>query len=197
MKGVMFSLLIFCLSPSLAYAETEVTPRGVVEDRYRAIDKIIAGDQSVEAMRDEIKGVMETFVDYRELSRLTIKTHWSELSSKKKDEFISLFKQLIQRSYAKRFKKDKKLQVVYEGDAEIRKGKARLNTEVTSGDTTVEVEYRFHQPESKKGWWAYDIVIDDVSLMRNYRKQFYDILQADGVDGLFVALRERVEAKTE
>ena len=197
MKAFVFCLLILIMTPGLVIAETESTPRGVVESRYAQIDKIISGDQSIEAMREEIKGVMETFVDYRELSRLTIKTQWPELSSARQDEFIALFKQLIQRSYAKRFKKDRTLQVVYDGDAEVRKGKARLSTEVTSGETTVEVEYRFHQPETPKGWWAYDIVIDDVSLMRNYRKQFYDILQADGVDGLFAALRKRVKEKRE
>jgi len=196
MKAVVICFLILVMTPALAFAETEITPRGVVENRYGQIDKIISSDQSTEAMREEIKGVMETFVDYRELSRLTIKTHWTDLSSSRQDEFIALFKQLIQRSYVKRFKKDRTLQVVYDGDAEVRKGKARLSTEVTSGETTVEVEYRFHHPETLKGWWAYDIVIDEVSLMRNYRKQFYHILMADGVDALFVALRKRVKEKT-
>ena len=167
-------------------------PKGLVVKRYAQIETIISGEGTEDEMREQIKVLMEEFVDYRELSRLTVKTVWEELKSKEQAEFISLFKQLIQHNYAKRFKKDSELTVTYEGEGEIRKGKARLATTVESGDVTADVEYRMHKPEGKDVWWVYDIVIDEVSMMRNYRTQFRKTIKKSGVKGLFKQLRENV-----
>lgn len=166
-------------------------PKEVVMARYAEMEKIISNGKPVEAMREDIKSIMEEFVDYRELSRLTVKRSWETFSASEKAEFIGLFKKLIQRNYAKRFKPDSSLKVTYEGEAEMRKGKARLRTTVGSGDISADVEYRMHQIAEKTGWWAYDIVIDDVSMMRNYRTQFSKIVKADGKEGLFKKLRKQ------
>ena len=193
-RGWILVAAIFCIVGSVQKvgAQGVPSPESLIESRYAEIEKLLASEASEKEVRLQIMTLMDSFVDFEELSRLTIKTHWAELSSRRQKEFVDLFKQLVQRSYAKRFKKDRKFQVSYEGEPEIRKGRARLKTTVSSGETIVDVEYRLHMPAEKSGWWVYDLVIDDVSLMRNYRKQFYDILMADGVDVLFQKLRDRV-----
>ena len=108
-------------------------------------------------------------------------------------EFASLLQVLISRTYAKRFEPDRSLKVVFDGEAEIRKGRARIRTTVSSGKTTADVEYRMHQGAATEGWWTYDIVIDAVSLMRNYRTQFQKILR-DG--GTVATLLERLRKQT-
>jgi phospholipid transport system substrate-binding protein len=114
------------------------------------------------------------------------------MTKKKRVEFAALLQTLISRTYAKRFEPDHSLKVVFDGDAEIRKGRARLRTTVSSGRTTADVEYRMHQPPERAGWWTYDIVIDDVSLMRNYRAQFQKILKDGGsVETLLERLRKQ------
>jgi len=57
------------------------------------------------------------------------------------------------------------------------------------------VEYRLHRPVDKKGWWVYDIIIDDVSLVRNYRAQFHKILKRGGIKRLLATLRKAQNEK--
>jgi phospholipid transport system substrate-binding protein len=172
-------------------------PKSLIALQYAEFDKLVAGGMSVEDMRSRIVARMDDFVDFTEFSRLTIKEQWDGLSPEKRTEFVGLFKQLIQRTYARKFKPDSKLTVTYRGDAEEKEGKARLQTTIASGGTEADVEYRFLRPEGKSGWWVFDIVIDDVSLMRNYRSQFQKIVKEGGNDALFAKLREKVEAGVE
>ena len=166
---------------------TAADATALIEARYKDIDQIIASGEPVEATREKIITLMERFVDYKELSRRTLKTHWQGLDKQRQAEFIALFKQLIQRSYARRFEPDKRLKTTFNGPAEVRHAKktgkamAKVQTSVSSGKITADVEYRTHVPHEAETWWVYDIIIDDVSLMRNYRNQFHKIITRDGL----------------
>ena len=169
------------------------TPKEIVQKNYERIGSVIASGKEVDAMREDIKLLMNRFVDYKELSRLTVKNQWEQFSNTEQNEFTELVKGLIQRNYAKRFKPDTGLRVTYNGEPDIRKGKAKLNTTVSSGDITADVNYKLHVPEGHADWWAYDIVIDEVSMMRNYRTQFAKIWKRDGKEGLIKSLRSLVK----
>jgi phospholipid transport system substrate-binding protein len=182
-------VLVACLWGTNGYAE-EVGPKELIATNYAKIEAVIATEKPVEGMREDIKGQMESFVDYRELARLTVKKKWEEFSSAEQTEFVGLVKGLIQRNYAKRFKPDTSLKVTYNGEPAFRKGKAKLSTTVSSGDVTADVDYKMHKPEGKTEWWVYDIVIDEVSMMRNYRTQFGKIWKKGGKTALFEKLRK-------
>ena len=172
-------------------APKDVAPKEVIANNYAKIEAVIASEKPVDAMREDIKRQMESFVDYRELARLTVKKKWEEFSSDEQIEFVGLVKGLIQGNYAKRFKPDTSLKVTYNGEPVFRKGKAKLSTTVASGDVTADVDYKMHKPEGKDEWWVYDIVIDEVSMMRNYRTQFGKIWKDGGKEALFKKLRKK------
>lgn len=172
-------------------------PKRIIQYQYALFDRLVASGKDVEAMRAEIVRSMDDFVDFEEFARLTVKEQWDSFSDAQKTDYVSLFKQLIQRTYSKKFKPDSRLTVTYHGDAEQKKDRARLKTTIASGGVEADVEYRLLQKSSPTSWWVYDIVIDDVSLMRNYRSQFQRIVKSDGVDALFAKLREKVESGEE
>jgi len=174
-------------------ADAGATPKEIVQKNYERIGSVIASGKDIDAMREDIKLQMNRFVDYRELARLTVKNEWSHFSITEKGEFTNLVKDLIQRNYAKRFKPDISLRVTYNGKPVMREGKAKLSTTVSSGDITADVNYKLHVPKGQVDWWAYDIVIDEVSMMRNYRNQFSKILNKSGKEGLMKTLRDGVE----
>ena len=180
-------VLVACFWATNVLAE-EVGPKDVIAGNYAKIEAVIASEKPVDAMREDIKLQMESFVDYRELARLTVKKKWDEFSAAEQTKFEGLVKGLIQRNYAKRFKPDTSLKVTYNGEPVFRKGKAKLSTTVASGDVTADVDYKMHKPEGKTEWWVYDIVIDEVSMMRNYRTQFGKIWKEGGKDALFKKL---------
>ena len=189
-RTVLMIVVGFFLFGSQAVWAQELSPKDVIQKNYEQIESVIASGKEVTAMREDIKLQMNGLVDYKELARLTVKKRWEEFSEKEQLEFVGLVQSLIQKNYAKRFKPDTALKVTYNGDAMMRKGKAKLSTTVSSGDITADVDYKLHVPEGKSQWWAYDIVIDEVSMMRNYRTQFSKIWKKDGKEGLLNTLRE-------
>ena len=170
-------------------------PKELIESRNKDIQTIIDSGVDEPAMRGKIVDLMESFVDYQELSRLTLKTEWDKLKPEQQKEFVGLFKKLIHRTYTKRFKANQAFHVDINGDPVLAKGRAQVRTTIKSGDTTADVNYSMFQPGAERpGWWVYDIVIDDVSLMRNYRTQFYRVIQKDGFEALLAKIRKKTDA---
>ena len=95
----------------------------------------------------------------------------------------------MQRSYVRHLKPSKKVQIITRAHVEHRSGKRAAFALIRLDDVEVRVEYRLHRPLDKKGWLVYDIIIDDVSLVRNYRSQFQKIIQKRGIKGLLERLR--------
>ena len=172
-------------------AETERTPDQFIFQNHKKIEKIIQSNKSIYEMRQNIRQHMNEFVDFNKFASLTLTRDWQKMSKAKQAEFSKLLKNLISKTYCKRFKPDYSLKVDYVGETEYREDKSRIRTILTTRNITSYVEYRMHQPTSTSEWWVYDIIIDDVSMMRNYRRQFYEILKSGGtVDTIIRRMRK-------
>lgn len=183
---------ILCLAlalplPSLA---APADPDTLIQAKYAEIEDVVARNPDRDSMRAGIRRVMDTFVDYRELGRRTLAGQWDRLDERRRAEFVDEFKKMIQRTYVKRFNPDKKVEIEYHGKPERQEdGSVLVATTVRSGRSEARVDYLFHQ--RTKRWWAFDVIIDDVSMVKNYRKQFHDILQREGFDGLMERIRRK------
>jgi phospholipid transport system substrate-binding protein len=189
-RTTLTTVIMATLLATTATAHADAPKAGAMVDaKYVEIQQIIATDKDDRSVRAKIVKVLGSFTDFREFGRLTIKKHWPNLTPAQRDLFVERYRLLIHKSYVKHFKANQKLVVSRRGEPEFRKGKARVKTTVKSGDTEAYVDYKLHLKDG--GFMAYDIVIDDVSLMRNYRKQFGRILNKDG----FEKLIEKIDAK--
>ena len=190
-SSLMRNAALLLMAPTIATAQPVESLQGVIIEKHKEIDSYLKGEESIDKVREKIVALTDTFIDFDELARLTIKSYWGELKPDKQKEFVELFKHIIQRNYSKRFKPASELKSFVSTDVEVRKGRARVPTLLTVGTVEVSVEYRLHQPLDKKGWWVYDIIIDEVSLMRNYRSQFHKIIKKNkGVEAIFITLKE-------
>jgi len=142
-------------------------------------------------MKKKIKVIMETFIDYAEFSRLTLSKHWDKLNEKQRKEFVEEFRKLIQRTYVKRFNPDKKFEILYHGETEFKEDKAKVKTTIKSGKSEADVDYLFRKPPKVSSWWAYDVIIDDVSMMKNYRKEFFSIMEKEGFNALIAKIKKK------
>ncbi len=171
-------------------------PKDCVESKYKEIQAVVAKYPQKAAMQKGIRDVMETFVDYRELSRRTLSDRWDGMNKKDQDAFVAEFKKMIQRTYVKRFNPEKEVRIEYKGSQVSDKDNtAIVQSIVRSGRSEARVDYRFHRV--KESWWAFDVVIDDVSMVQNYRKQFHDIWGKVGYEGLMAKLRKKNAAAGE
>jgi len=157
--------------------DAELKKAGRAEERRRLLEKVI-GDR----------------FNYEEMARRSLGAQWNKLSDKERQEFVDLFKRLLSNSYADKIEGYSGEQVHYlnerlEGDY------AEVRTKVRSDKSEIPLDYRLL---NKSGdWHVYDVVVDGVSLVNNYRGQFTKILRESSFADLLEKLREKSEKKSE
>lgn len=182
--------------PARAGAAGPLGPLDFVKGKQAELQALVAKQADKAALHASIRDVMETFVDYAELSKRTLADRWANLKKKEQADFTAEFKQMIQRSYVKRFDPGKTVDIEYTGETRPEAdGAVAVASVVKSGRSEAKVEYVLREKAGR--WWAFDVVIDDVSMVRNYRKQFNDILAKEGFPGLMDRLRKKNAARAE
>ncbi len=134
------------------------------------------------------KIALEIF-DFPEMARRSLGRHWQTFSEKQREEFTALFADLLERSYASRIENYGGERISYVNER-IDGDTATVVTRIISKTgTEVPVDYRL----LKKGdrWLVYDVNIEGVSLVSNYRTQFNKILQTSGYDDLIQRLKSK------
>jgi phospholipid transport system substrate-binding protein len=193
---LLAAMLILAISPTASASPVAPGLMKAIEGRYDDMLKAVRSTDDKEAQRTGLRKAMDAFVDFDEMGRRTMAGTWDSLNAKQRKAFIAEFKQLIQRTYVRRFDAEQQFEVEYKGEPETEPDGAFLvHSIIRAGRSEVNVDYRFHR--KGKAWWAFDVVIDDVSMIRNYRKQFHDIQAKEGFDGLMARLVKRNREQAE
>ena len=196
------ALGLFC-GPSLLWAApapatpaSDQSPKALIEHRHGEFHRLLTDGKNkpVEQVHDGIRGVLKTFVDFEAVSRRALKRYFDDLKPAQKKRFTEAFKGLVEATYLKRLKPGSDYEMLFQGEPELREGKARVRTLIKRGDSEVEVAYLLGKRDDGV-WKAYDIVIDEVSMARNYRKEFYRLFKDKGFTGLVERIEERTQEK--
>lgn len=190
---VLLAALLVMFSVSNAVAEDD--PKVVVENTVNGIIKVLEARKDMtiltEEDRENIRKVVAGRFDYREMSKRSLAQTWQDISENQKVSFTELFRKLLERSYGNRLASFRDQKVTFD-DAQFKRDKARVITNVIDADKTTPVEYRLHQTAT--GWQVYDIKIEGVSLVSNFRNDFNEgIKQNGGFEGLVQALEKKVK----
>jgi phospholipid transport system substrate-binding protein len=127
--------------------------------------------------------------DWEELARRSLAQHWAQRTPDEKKEFTQLYRELLERTYLNKVQDYSGETVRYEGES-IESDYATVKVRIlTSKNTEISVDYRV----MKKGtnWLVYDLSIEGVSLVNNYRSQFNSILQKSTYQELVKKLKEK------
>jgi phospholipid transport system substrate-binding protein len=189
----LFLILAICLMlPLQSYAATpiETVEKGVNnllktlgDPAFKAQTK----DQQIATLGTEIEKVF----DFTELSKRTLGRDWKKMSAAQQKEFVKLFKQLLQGVYADRLLEYSDQKVIFDKEITPKKGRAEVQSYLqTSDGKKIPLFYRL--TDKGGSWKVYDVVIEGVSMVKNYRTQFRDILAKDSPDKLLEILRDKV-----
>jgi phospholipid transport system substrate-binding protein len=139
--------------------------------------------------RERIRAAVDELCDWEEMSRRSLGRHWAQRSEQERKEFIRLFGQLLERTYIDKVEGYSGEKVIYTGER-VDGDYAEVDVKiVTKKNTEIPVVYRLRSRGQR--WWAYDMVVEGVSLVNNYRTQFSDILAKSSFEGLMKKLREK------
>jgi phospholipid transport system substrate-binding protein len=191
MAGVLTWLL--CLggvSPAMAGQATE-SVRVTIDEVLKILnDKELKTPAKQEDRRQRLEKVVAARFDYSEMSRRSLGAQWNQLSDKEKQEFVDLFRTLLTNTYADRVETYSGEGVQYLNER-TEKEYAEVRTKVLSGKTEIPMDYRLMNKSND--WHVYDVVVDGVSLVNNYRGQFSKILHTSSYSDLVDQLRKKSE----
>lgn len=191
--GLVCALGMLVASATICMAGTPTDDIRKTTDKIIAIltDPALEGPDKDEARAQKIRKAVDERFDWEEMSMRTLARHWKDRTPAERTEFIDLFGQLLERTYLDKVEGYSGEKVLYvdekmEGDYGLVTVKI-----VTKEATEILVQYRLR---NKGGvWLVYDISIEGVSLVNNYRKQFHSILTRSSYKDLVDRLRSKVE----
>jgi phospholipid transport system substrate-binding protein len=146
-----------------------------------------------EIKSDKISPVYEVMFDDVELSKRALARNWNNLTIPQRQEFVKLFRQVLEKAYGDKIVSYNNEKVLFDRETMLSDSIAEIKTRVVTSSKEIPVNYMMIQ---KKGVWkVYDVVVENVSLVQNYRTQFNDILAKNTTEQLLEILRKKVKEK--
>lgn len=153
-------------------------------------DTSLKGDENKNVRREKIMSTIAKSFDFGEMSKRILSRKWKELDEKEKDYFTQLMTKLLENNYIGQLEGYSGQTVQYVGER-IKGEKAQVSTLVMSRGAKYPVHYIMMIDKNKDRWMVYDINIEGVSLVRNYRAEFKSIIRKKKYEGLVRVLEEK------
>jgi phospholipid transport system substrate-binding protein len=174
----------------LSFSFTAVAAEGPKEQTKETIDKVLAILKDKELKKSSHTAERRTLIrkevgarfDFAEMSKRALGMHWQKRTPEEKKEFVSLFSDLLEKTYINKIEGYSSEKIVYE-DQVLDGDYATVKTRITTTkNVEIPIVYRMLRTGSK--WSVYDVVIEEVSLISNYRTQFNKIIKTGSYEEL-------------
>ena len=204
------AVLVLCLTASRAAALTVEQPPGATGDAITSVKMII--DQSVavfkqqdlpeDARQKKLRAIAESHFDFAEMARSAVGTHWRTFTDAQKTEFVPLFTTFIEDVYLSQIESysvEKIKQQINSTRIEFIKQTAdgsdyaEVQSSVTLQDRPNPIAVNYQMRRDGNEWKIYDITIDAISVIANYRNQFNRVLNNDGYDKLISLMNQKIQ----
>lgn len=184
--GFLLATALGTPTPALAGAPTEAV-KATVDEVIRLLSDPGLKPQK-QKRRQAVKQAVDRIFDYEEMARRSL-PNWSRLSQSQRQEFVRLFAELLEASYADKFERYSGEKVAFQGESQ-EGDHAEVRTVLIRKNDRIPMNYRLI---NKSRWVVYDVVIEGVSLVSNYRSQFTRIISESSYTELVQRLRTKVE----
>jgi len=152
-------------------------------------DPALKGADKTPVRRQQLRTVVDQVFDWQETGKRALGRHWQPLTPEQRQQFSSLFADLVERSYVGKIESYSGEKIVYVGDI-IEGDQATVKTKlITKSQTQIPIDYRMQKEGDR--WRVYDVLIEGVSLVGNYRTQFNKIIQSSSYDELIKKMKTK------
>ena len=193
-RGLVLLLLVFGIAlPGWAGEPTDEIKQTTDKILSILTNPSLKGSSKTAEREKLIRQAIDERFDWEEMARRSLARYWDQRTDGEKKEFVRLYSDLLERTYMDKVEGYSGEKVTYEGES-VDNGYAVVRVKiVTKKNTDIRVHYRLKRVENK--WLVYDVSIEGVSLVNNYRTQFNSIILKSSYENLVKRLRERVEPK--
>ena len=191
---VGWSLLAVLVLPLCAYGGV---PLSTVEERVNHVLAVLRApdlktDSAKAVKKKKIRSISDNMFDYVELAKRTLGRNWKKLNVDQRKEFTYLYREILEKAYFEKILAYRDQKVVFNKETMLSKDKAEVQSSVITASKEIPIHYRLRVKNGD--WRVYDIIIEGVSLVRNYRNQFKKILANNSPEKLLEVLRKKAGA---
>jgi phospholipid transport system substrate-binding protein len=182
--------LLMAAATTSALSPLELVQNGTTRVITILQDPSYSGAIHAQKRRLAIRGVAEDLFDFSEMARRSMGKHWKDRTKGERDEFVRVFTDLLERTYVGVIESYAGEKLVYQGewfDGAFAIVKTRIVFQQRGAD--LPIEYRLHQVGSR--WAVYDVVVDGVSFVSNYRSQFDRVITTSSYGALVQKMRQK------
>ena len=178
---------------NMATATSSVAPTEVIKSTIDEVTRLLSDEnlkkpEQLAKRRQLIEEIIGRHFDYKEMAKRSLAAYWKKLSHPERQEFVELFTSFLSWNYAGKIEGYAGEQVQYLNER-IKGNFAEVRTKIVSDKTELPLDYRLLKKSSD--WYVYNIVIEGVSLISNYRTQFQRIIRDSSYAGLVQKLRNK------
>jgi phospholipid transport system substrate-binding protein len=189
--AAFISIFLCLLATSAAADSPTVEIKSTVDQVIKLLtDPRLSGESNKQERRRLLRDTILSQFDFKEMSRRSLGSNWRRLTPKQQDEFVGVFTDLLEKAYLGRIESYNKERFIYINEA-IDEPYAEVRSKiVTSRGEEFSINYRLKRTDGM--WKIYDVVVEDISLVNNYRSQFDRILSKTSYDELIRRMKEKL-----
>jgi phospholipid transport system substrate-binding protein len=147
-----------------------------------------------EIKREKLRLIYEHMFDDVEISKRALAIHWNSINTTQRQEFVQLFRQVIEKAYIDHILSYSNEKIVFDRETMVSESKAEVQMRIVTSSKETPVFYRMIVNGGE--WKVYDVIIENVSMVLNYRRQFNDILSKNTFEQLSAILRGKVNVQS-
>lgn len=191
----VLSLCLFVRAGALrAEGSAVIAPKQEVQSTVDDIVKAVAtfpGEEKSHERRSKLRAIIEPKFDFEEMAKRSLGANWNDISSEQQTEFVRVFSDLLAKTYLNRIENVRSDMVKVDSEL-VRDSQAIVKTTVTDKGSSFPIDYKLLRKEA--AWRVYDVVIENIGLIANYRNEFSGIIRKEKFEGLLRRLKEKMEA---
>jgi phospholipid transport system substrate-binding protein len=183
----LFTLPVYASAP----LDTVQTNVNKVLDVLR--DPKLKGESAKAIKKEKLEVIYEQMFDEVELSMRTLGGNWTKLNPAQQQEFIQLYRRVLEKAYIDKLLSYTDEEIVFSKENMLSNNQAEVQTKVITSSKEIPIFYRVILKDGT--WKVYDVVVENVSLVQNYRSQLNSILAKNTPDQLLEILRKKVKGQ--
>ncbi len=177
------------VSVALSVEAPTVVVRGTIDEVIRLVnDEGLKKPDQATHRRQLLEEIIGQHFDFEEMAKRSLAAHWRNRSEPEHQEFATLFQTLLSKTYAGKIENYSGEKVQYLKER-LKDSFAEVQTTIVSSKTEISLDYRLLLKDGN--WRVYDVVVDGVSLVKNYRVQFDRIIRDSSYEELVKTLRDK------
>ena len=156
-------------------------------------DPKLKAESAREVKKEKLRLIYNNLFDDVEMGKRTLSRNWNNMNTAQRQEFVKLFRQVLEKAYVDRILDYTNEEVVFDKETMLSETQAEVQTRVITSSKEIPISYRAILKDGS--WKVYDVVIENVSLVLNYRTQFNEILAKNTPEQLLEILRKKVKGQ--